>query len=53
MSNPETMLPVGGPRIWPRIWGNATWARDDTPDMIKANVTYGWGGPPTKPKPYD
>lgn len=32
------MLPAGGPRIW----GNATWAPDDTPDMVKANVTYGW-----------
>nr|ANH71127.1 phospholipid: diacylglycerol acyltransferase [Lobosphaera incisa]ANH79231.1 phospholipid:diacylglycerol acyltransferase [Lobosphaera incisa] len=31
------MLPAGGPAIW----GNHTWAPDDTEDMIAANATYG------------
>ena len=31
------MLPVGGPDIW----GNTTWAPDDTEDMRDTNATYG------------
>ena len=31
------MLPNGGPAIW----GNATWAPDDTPQMKKNNHTFG------------
>ncbi|KAK9918842.1 hypothetical protein WJX75_007445 [Coccomyxa subellipsoidea] len=31
------MLPVGGPDIW----GNTTWAPDDTPEMTKQNVSFG------------
>lgn len=32
------MLPVGGSAVW----GNASWAPDDTPDMRAAGRTYGW-----------
>lgn len=32
------MLPVGGTAVW----GNASWAPDDTPDMRAAGRTYGW-----------
>ena len=31
------MLPAGGTAAW----GNATWAPDDTEDMIARNLTYG------------
>lgn len=31
------MLPVGGPDIW----GNTSWAPDDTEDMRHSNTTYG------------
>ncbi|GIL78558.1 hypothetical protein Vretifemale_7931, partial [Volvox reticuliferus] len=31
------MLPVGGPRVW----GNASWAPDDTPEMRAEKRTYG------------
>ena len=31
------MLPSGGTAAW----GNATWAPDDTPEMIARNITYG------------
>ncbi|KXZ46616.1 hypothetical protein GPECTOR_42g827 [Gonium pectorale] len=31
------MLPVGGPRVW----GNASWAPDDSPEMRAAKRTYG------------
>lgn len=31
------MLPVGGTRVW----GNTTWAPDDTPEMREKNQTYG------------
>ena len=31
------MLPVGGPNIW----GNGTWAPDDTPAMRAANESHG------------
>ena len=31
------MLPIGGPAIW----GNNTWAPDDTPKMKSENVTFG------------
>ena len=33
------MLPAGGTAAW----GNATWAPDDTEDMIARNLTYGCG----------
>ena len=32
------MLPVGGPNIW----GNGTWAPDDTPAMRARNESHGW-----------
>ena len=32
------MLPVGGPNIW----GNTTWAPDDTPAMTERNETHGY-----------
>ena len=32
------MLPVGGPNIW----GNTTWAPDDSPAMAKRNETHGY-----------
>eukprot|EP00877_Chromochloris_zofingiensis_P004776 jgi/Chrzof1/1429/Cz10g07200.t1_PDAT len=32
------MLPVGGPGVW----GNATWAPDDTQDIIDAGRSFGW-----------
>jgi len=31
------MNPVGGPKIW----GNGTWAPDDSPEMAASNLTYG------------
>lgn len=31
------MLPVGGPAIW----GNSSWAPDDTPEMAARNQTFG------------
>ena len=31
------MLPIGGPAVW----GNSTWAPDDTTEMKDKNVTYG------------
>ncbi len=31
------MLPIGGPDIW----GNTTWAPDDTPEMAEQNISYG------------
>ncbi|GIL59571.1 hypothetical protein Vafri_14322, partial [Volvox africanus] len=31
------MLPVGGPRVW----GNSSWAPDDTPEMREEKRTYG------------
>ena len=31
------MLPIGGTAAW----GNATWAPDDTPEMVERNLTYG------------
>ena len=31
------MLPIGGPAVW----GNTTWAPDDTEEMKKNNQTYG------------
>ena len=31
------MLPVGGPDIW----GNTTWAPDDTPEQRNSNSSYG------------
>ena len=31
------MLPNGGPSVW----GNVSWAPDDTPDMQKLNHTFG------------
>lgn len=35
------MLPSGGTAAW----GNATWAPDDTPEMIARNLTYGCANP--------
>lgn len=32
------MLPVGGPNIW----GNTTWAPDDSPAMAEKNETHGY-----------
>ena len=32
------MLPIGGPAVW----GNSTWAPDDTEEMKKNNQTYGY-----------
>ena len=31
------MLPIGGPAVW----GNSTWAPDDTEEMKENNQTYG------------
>lgn len=31
------MLPIGGTAAW----GNATWAPDDTPEMVERSLTYG------------
>ena len=31
------MLPIGGPAVW----GNSTWAPDDTTEMKDNNITYG------------
>ena len=31
------MLPVGGQRVW----GNSSWAPDDTPELHQAGKTYG------------
>lgn len=31
------MVPVGADKVW----GNATWAPDDTEEMVAANRTYG------------
>ncbi len=33
-----SMLPVGGPNIW----GNGTWAPDDTPAMKEGNESHGY-----------
>ena len=32
------MLPIGGEAIW----GNSTWAPDDTPELIEFNHTHGF-----------
>ena len=32
------MLPIGGPAVW----GNSTWAPDDTEEMKENNQTYGY-----------
>lgn len=34
------MVPVGGQRVW----GNGTWAPDDSKEMVAAGRTYGWVG---------
>lgn len=41
------MLPIGGAKAW----GNASWAPDDTPEMVAANITHGRAarGPPCQP----
>ena len=39
------MLPVGGQAIW----GNKTWAPDDTDEMQAKNLTFGYKSPSKKP----